>query len=54
VTVCIYCGHIMVYGEGLTLRDPTPAEMAEVAGDRRILMVQKMRQNFEKMMRDKQ
>lgn len=43
VTVCIYCGHIMVFGDGLILRDPTTAEIAEIAGDRRILAIQRAR-----------
>lgn len=30
VTLCIYCCHIMVYADDLTLRDPTAEEMAEM------------------------
>lgn len=43
VSVCLYCGHLMAFAEDLTLRDLTDAEMHEVAGDPRILAVQKAR-----------
>ena len=43
ITVCIYCGHIMVFADGLTLRNPTDAEMIEIAGDERILGIQRLR-----------
>jgi hypothetical protein len=43
VTVCIYCGHIMVFGEGLKLRNPDDDEIKEIAGDRRILAIQRAR-----------
>jgi hypothetical protein len=43
VTVCFYCGHIMVFGDDLMLRNPTDAEIREIAGDARILAVQRAR-----------
>ena len=33
VTLCLYCGHIMVFTENMTLRDPTVAEYMQIAGD---------------------
>ena len=44
ITVCLLCGHIMVYdGDPLTLRDPNSEEQAEIAGDERILAIQRAR-----------
>jgi hypothetical protein len=45
-TVCIYCGHIMVFNDDLTVRDPTGKEMIEMAGDQRIIAIQKAREDF--------
>jgi hypothetical protein len=42
-TVCAYCGSIMVYNDGLTLRQPDAAEAREIAGDKRILALQRAR-----------
>ena len=46
VTVCFYCGHIMVFNNDLTLRNPTNAEIRHIAGDRRILAVQRARKKI--------
>ena len=43
VTVCIYCGHISVFNADLTLRNPTDEEIHIIAGDERILKIQKAR-----------
>jgi len=43
VTVCLYCGHLMVYREGLVLDDPSAEEMYQIAGDERILAIQRAR-----------
>jgi hypothetical protein len=43
VTVCLYCGHIMVFSDDLLMRNPTAAEIHQIAGDPRILMVQRAR-----------
>jgi rubredoxin len=40
-TVCIMCGHLMVFTDELKLRDLTDAEIIKAAGDKRILMAQK-------------
>jgi len=39
-TVCLTCGHLMVFGEDLLLRNPTDAEIVKFAGDKRLLAVQ--------------
>ena len=41
VTICIYCGHLMVFD--LTVRKPNDAELEELAGDKYILAIQKAR-----------
>lgn len=43
VTICLYCGHIMAFADDLGLRELTGAEMQDVAGDPRILRLQKAR-----------
>jgi hypothetical protein len=53
VVVCIYCGHIMAYDEGLKLRELTLEEQLDVAGDPRILAIQRARAIAEKMERKK-
>ena len=44
ITVCIFCGHIMAYDVDDTLRELTPEEQISVAGDPRILRIQKARE----------
>jgi len=43
VTVCIYCGHVMVFRDGLKLDELSADEARRVAGDRKILAVQRAR-----------
>jgi hypothetical protein len=43
ISVCIDCGHIMAFADDLTLRNLTDAEMIEIAGDKRILALQRAR-----------
>jgi hypothetical protein len=43
ITICIYCGHIMMFTNGLALRNPTREEQIEIAGDKRILAIQRAR-----------
>jgi hypothetical protein len=42
INVCIQCGHIMVFENGQP-RNLTDAEMYQIAGDRRIIALQKVR-----------
>jgi hypothetical protein len=50
-TICFECGHIMVFGEDLRLRDPTAAECWEIAGDKNILAAQKARVQVQELRR---
>jgi hypothetical protein len=43
VTVCIHCGHIMAFDETLHLRELTVQEQIAIAGDKRILAIQRAR-----------
>lgn len=47
-TVCLYCGHLMVFLADLTVRGPSDSEMLEIAGDRELLQVQAFREAFRK------
>jgi hypothetical protein len=42
-TVCIECGHIMIFADDLTVRNLTANEMIEVAGDKRLIAIQQAR-----------
>jgi hypothetical protein len=46
ITVCIKCGHVMAYADEGALRELTEAEMCEIAGDERILAIQRARKAF--------
>jgi hypothetical protein len=43
VTICFYCGHIMIFREGMRLDNLNKEEAYKIAGDRQILRVQHMR-----------
>lgn len=51
VSVCLYCGHISVLGWDRKLRPMTEQEMYHLAGDPRVLTVQKVRAEFMKKMK---
>jgi Zn ribbon nucleic-acid-binding protein len=36
-SVCLECGHVMVYDYELKLREPTSADLIEIAGDKKLL-----------------
>ena len=46
ITVCLTCGHIMAYADDLGLRELTVQEQIDVAGDKRILAIQRGRQRL--------
>ena len=46
VTVCLQCGHIMAFDLDLRLRELTDKEAYAVAGDRRILAIQRGRKKL--------
>jgi hypothetical protein len=41
ITICMYCGHAMTYGDDLGLRALTIEEMAAKARDERILAIER-------------
>lgn len=43
ITVCFHCGHIMSYDDELRLRELTREEQIEIAGDERILAIERAR-----------
>lgn len=52
-SLCAYCGHLMVFADDLTLRNPTDAEMQEMAGDPRIIALQLQRLEMKHALRGK-
>jgi hypothetical protein len=42
-TVCLNCGHLLVFDDNLGTREPNVEEAREIAGDRRVLAIQKAR-----------
>ena len=47
-TVCIRCGHIMIFGDDLRLRELTRDQMHAIAGDERLLAIQRARAKIKK------
>jgi hypothetical protein len=45
-TVCIYCGHLMIFGKAMRLRNPTSEEIHALAGDANLLTVQALLAQF--------
>jgi hypothetical protein len=43
ITICLYCGHVMAFNDDMTIRELTSEEMHAVAGDPRVLAIQKAR-----------
>ena len=43
ITLCIYCGHIMAFADDMGFRELTGEEMHAIAGDERILKIQRAR-----------
>ena len=46
LSICLYCGHLMVFADDLSLRALTDEEMHEVAGMREMLAVQRAREKI--------
>jgi hypothetical protein len=53
ISVCLYCGHVSVLGWDYKLRPMTDQEMHDIAGDPRILKVQKLREEAMKELEPK-
>jgi hypothetical protein len=47
-TVCFDCGHVMGFAEDLSLRELTTEEIIKIAGDPRIIAIQKARARVKK------
>jgi hypothetical protein len=45
-TICLDCGHLMVFAGDLTLRAPNDAEMYELAGHSKLLQTQNLIAQF--------
>ena len=48
-TVCLYCGHLMVFSKTLKLRNPNNAELIKFAGDRAIIHAQMICADYRRM-----
>lgn len=46
IVICIECGHIMAYDNNMQMRKLTDKEMIDIAGDPRILLIQKARKRL--------
>jgi len=49
LTVCLYCGHLMVFGPNLSLRELTSDEMRDAAGNPEVLKAMMMIKDFNRM-----
>ena len=38
ISLCLYCGHVMIYGENLGLREPTDSEIVEIADNPELVL----------------
>jgi len=47
IAICM-CGHLMVFGDDLLLREPTSAEIIDMAGDPTMLQAQRMLLKYRK------
>lgn len=54
LTVCLYCSHLMVFTDKMTVRRLTDAEMIEAAGDPALLEVMQFTQAFRDWKKDEQ
>jgi DNA-directed RNA polymerase subunit RPC12/RpoP len=43
VAICFYCGHLMVFADDMSVREPTEGEVIEMAGDPDIVEGMRMR-----------
>lgn len=47
IALCLYCRHLMAYGDDLRIRNLTDEEVIEVAGDREILLAMQMLEHYD-------
>jgi hypothetical protein len=43
MTVCLTCGHLMAFADDMSFRELSEEEIVSVAGDRRVLAIQRAR-----------
>ena len=48
LTVCLYCATLLVFADGLSLRNLTDAEMIEAAGNKELLATMRFVNEFQK------
>jgi hypothetical protein len=48
ITICIHCGHLMAFDHNLHFRELSDEEVREMAGDGRLLAVQRARRALER------
>jgi len=48
ISICMYCGHLMAFANDLTKRELTDEEAHAIAGDPRILALQRARKEVMK------
>ena len=41
-SMCIYCGHVMIYCDDGTLRKPTESELVDIAGDELLIEMRRV------------
>jgi hypothetical protein len=49
ITICLNCGHLMAFGEGLRVRSLTDAEIVDVAGDRTVVVALQARAAIDRL-----
>jgi hypothetical protein len=42
-TICLKCGHLMIFADDLRVRELTTKEIVKIAGDKRVLLLQRAR-----------
>ena len=53
ISMCFECGHLAIYNEDLSLREPTIDEMLKLAKDPKLQLVMAMRAEVQKSTRKK-
>jgi hypothetical protein len=46
ISICFYCGNLMAFGDELTLRKLTDAESNQLADDRGVIALQRVRAEY--------
>jgi hypothetical protein len=49
ISICLYCGHVAIYSDDLTLRELTSDEIREIAGHPLLLRAQKVSAKYREM-----